>query len=197
MDPQLLRAAACGYANPFRGKQAPDHLAMGFTTQTPLESETKYMPYEKAYPRFKPSNVMKPLPEFDFGVQPTFNRQEDTHGFLRGNISLPDVFTTGRVVSADLVEMYGKIDASYKTGPSALSENYQGSPWMYGALYGLPLSHVTNGNQYISEYGAELSNNEWTRRTEKLIQEGYEAKRIHEAMEHHVSDYLRKRLATR
>ena len=197
MDPQILRHSVCGIANPFSGKQAPDHRPLGFATQEPLESETKYYPYEKAYPRFKPSHTMKPLPEFAFGVQPTFSRQEDSHGFLRGNAYLPDVFTTGRVVSADLVEMYGKMDASYKTGPGPLSDTYQGSPWMYGALYGLPLSHPTNGNRFISEYGSALSDAEWRRRTDALVAEGYEAKHIKEAMEHHLSDYLRKRLATR
>ena len=197
MDPQILRHAACGYATPFSGKQAPDHRPLGFATQEPLESETKYYPYAKSYPRFKPSNVMKPLPEFPFGVQPTFSLQEDSHGFLRGNAYLPDLFTTGRVVSADLVEMYAKMDESYKTGPTGAGETYKGSPWMYGALYGLPPSHVTNGNEFISEYGSALSDAEWHRRTNKLVQEGYDAKHINEAMKDHLSDYLRKRLATR
>jgi hypothetical protein len=197
MDPQVLRASVRGYANPFSGKQAPDHRPLGFATQEPLEAETKYYPYEKPYPRFKPSNVLPPLPEFPFGVQPTFSRQEDTHGFLRGNAYLPDLRGCGRTISADLVEMYDKIDHSHKSAPAPLSDDYKGSPWMYGALYGLPLSHVTNGNQFISEYGSALSDAEFRRRTDKLVQEGYEPKRIHEAMEHHVSDYLRKRLATR
>jgi len=197
MDPKVLRAAACGYANPFRGKQAPDHLALGFATQTPLESETKYFPYERAYPRFKPSNVMKPLPEFPFGVQPTFNRQEDSQGHLRGNISLPDITSTGRVLSADLVEMYAKIEARHRDAPGPLSADYTGSPWMYGALYGLPLSHPTNASNFIAEYGSALSDNEWTRRTANLVQEGYEPQRIHKAVEEHLSDYLRKRVATR
>ena len=110
---------------------------------------------------------------------------------------MPDIKTCGRTIDAGLVEMYAKIDEQYKTGPTRLSENYEGSPWAYGALYGLPLSHVTNGNRFISEYGAALSEAEYNRRTNKLVEEGYEPKRIHEAMEHHVSDYLRKRLATR
>jgi hypothetical protein len=197
MDTQVLRASVKGYANPFSGKQAPNHKPLGFATQHPLESETKYYPYEKAYTRFKPSHVLPPLPSFEFGVNPTFNRQEDTHGFLRGNAYMPDIKSCSRVLDAGLVEMYAKLDESFKTGPAPLSEDYKGSPWMYGALYGLPLSHPTNGNQFISEYGSALSDAEWHRRTDKLVQEGYEPKRIHEAMEHHLSDYLRKRLTTR
>ena len=197
MDTQVLRAAVQGFANPFRGKQGPDHQPLGFATQTPLESETKYMPYEKAYPRFKPSNVMKPLPEFPFGVQPTFSRQEDSKGHLRGNISLPDVYTTGRVLSGDLVEMYSKIEARHRDAPAPLSGDYQGSPWMYGALYGLPLSHPTNGSNFIAEYGEALSDKEYHRRTEKLVQEGYAPERIQKAMEENICDHLKKRLAAR
>jgi len=197
MDTQVIRASVCGYANPSTVKQAPNHKALGFTTQTPLESETKYYPYAKPYPRFRPSNVLKPLPEFPFGVNPTYNRQEDTQGHLRQNISLPDVFTTGRVLDADMVETYAKIEAQSRSAPSALSADYQGSPWMYGALYGLPLSHPTNSSNFITEYGEALSDKEWHRRTERLVEEGYEPEKIHRAMEAHIGDYLKKRIGAR
>jgi len=141
---------------------------------------------------------MKPLPEFPFGVQPTFNRQEGpVQDFLRQNISMPDIKSNDQTLSADLIEMYAKINAKHRDAPSALSADYQGSPWMYGALYGLPLSHPTNASNFIPEYGAGLSEKEWNRRTQMLVKEGYEPERIHKAMEDHSHEYLKKRLAMR
>jgi hypothetical protein len=198
MDTQVMRAAVFGMANPFTGKQAPDHQVRGYTTQDKLEGELKYNPDAKSYPRFKPSNVMKPLPEFAFGVQPTFSRQEGAvEDRLRQNISLPDVYTTGRVLSGDLVEMYAKIEAKHRDVPGPLSGDYQGSPYMYGALYGLPLSHPTNGGNFIAEYGEALSDQEWHRRTQKLVDEGYDAKHVAEMMKEHIGDQIKKRLSTR
>jgi len=196
MDTQVMRASVFGYANPFMGKQAPDHQARGFPTQDRLEGELKYNPFAKSYPRFKPSNVMKPLPEFPMGVQPTFSRQEGSYDSLRGK-DVPNIKSESRVLSADLVEMYAKIDAKHRDAPAPLSADYQGSPFMYGALYGLPASHVTNGTNFIAEYGEALSDQEWHRRTQKLVDQGYDAKHIEEAMKDHICDQIKKKLSTR
>lgn len=196
MDTQVMRAAVFGMANPFTGKQAPDHQARGFATQSPLESETKYFPFAKHYNKHRPSNVMVPLPEFPLGVNPTFSRQEGSQESVRGK-EVPNIKGDNRVLSADLVEMYAKIEARHRDAPGPLSGDYQGSPWAYGALYGLPIGHPTNASNFIAEYGEALSDQEWHRRTEQLVKEGYEPERIHKAMEDHVNDYLRKRLATK
>ena len=191
-----MRASVCGYANPFTGKQAPDHQVRGFATQDKLEGELKYNPFAKSYPKHRPSNVMVPLPEFPLGVNPTFSRQEGSYDSLRGK-EVPNIKSEGRVLSGDLVEMYAKIEAKHRDVPGPLSADYQGSPWMYGALYGLPPAHPTNASNFIAEYGEALSDQEWHRRTQQLVDEGYEPERIHKAMEDHVNDYLRKRLATK
>jgi len=196
MDTQVMRASVFGMANPFTGKQAPDHQPRGFVTQDRLEGELKYNPFAKSYPRFKPSNVLKPLPEFPLGVQPTFSRQEGSYDSLRGK-DVPNIKGECRVLSGDLVEMYAKIEAKHRDAPAPLSSDYQGSPFMYGALYGLPASHVTNGTNFIAEYGEALSDQEWHRRTQKLVDEGYDAKHVAEMMKEHIGDQIKKRLSTR
>ena len=191
-----MRAAVFGMANPFTGKQAPDHQARGFVTLDKLEGELKYNPFVKSYPKHRPSNAMIPLPEFPMGVQPTFSRQQGSEDSLRGK-DVPNIKSEGRVLSGDLVEMYAKIEAKHRDVPSALSADYQGSPWMYGALYGLPPSHPTNGSNFIAEYGEALSDQEWHRRTQKLVDEGYDAKHVAEMMKEHIGDTIKRKLATR
>lgn len=196
MDTNVLRASVCGMATPFRGAQAPDHQARGYATQEPLESETKFYPFERPYPRFKMSNVMKPLPQFAPGVMPTFDRQEGSADSLRGK-EIPTVRMEGRVLSADLIEMYAKIENYHRDAPAILSGDYQGSQWMYGAREGLPIGYPTNASNFIGEYGAALSEAEWSRRTHKLVDEGYAPELVKKAMEDNISDYLRKRISTR
>jgi hypothetical protein len=195
MDTQVMRASVVGMANPYMGKQAPDHQARGFSTQLELEGETKYFPFVKRHAKFRPSNVMIPLPEFPMGVQPTFNRQQGSEDSLRGKL-MPYVKNESCVLSADLVEMYAKIDAKHRDAPAPLSADYQGSPFAYGALFGLPIAHPTNASNFVAQYGEALSDQEWHRRTQKLIDEGYDAKHVEEMMKEHIGDTIKRKLAT-
>jgi hypothetical protein len=187
-----------GYATPFKGQQAPDNLALGFTTNLELESEQKYYPFAKFYgppQRANPTGNQIPLPKFPMGVIPTLNRQQyselDDRGFPG-----PMVNYNGSMISADLAEAFVALTNKGKMVPAPLSDAYQGSPWMYGPFNGLPHG-TTNGTNFVLEYQDVLRESELHRRADKLIREGYDAKRVMKVLEEAVDNTIREKLKHR
>jgi len=185
-----------GYATPFMGSQAPDHQARGCSVQLDLPGETKAYPFMKPYPKHRllSRNVM--LPTFEFGVVPTYERQQGSEARLRGK-DMPNIRLDSRMISADLVETYAKIENTSKSVPASLSENYEGSPWNYGPREGLPLRNITNGSNFVKAYGENLSQEHWNKLTQGLVAQGYEPERIHRVLEQHLDNALLKKISAR
>jgi hypothetical protein len=136
------------------------------------------------------------LPTFDFGVIPTFNRQQGSEASLRGK-DMPTIRMDSRMISADLVETYAKIENSCRTVPAMLSENYDGSQWNYGPREGLPLRNITNGSNFVKAYGENVSQERYNKLTQGLVAQGYEPERIHRVLEQHLDNALLKKISVR
>jgi hypothetical protein len=190
------RSSAKGYANPFMGKQAPDHLTLGHAVQLDLPGETKAFPFLKPFPKKRMIPGVPMLPQFEFGVIPTFNRQQGSEASLRGK-DMPSIRVDSRMISADLVETYAKIENSQKCMPTPLSENYEGSQWNYGPREGLPLRNVTNASNFVKAYGENVSQERYNKLTQGLVAQGYEPERIHRVLEQHLDNALLKKISAR
>jgi hypothetical protein len=187
-----------GFASPFDGAQAPDHLTLGFATQLDLPGETKFFPFAKPNKApFKPcpSVALDPLPTFPFGVVPTFPHQQNSDLRQRG-FDGPKVMYDGSMISADLADAFAMLKDSGKRVAAPLSDAFVGSQWEYGPREGRPFG-TTGGNNFVLEYHDTLREKELVRRADKLIKEGYDAKRVlrvmEEAMDSDIMEKLKRR----
>jgi hypothetical protein len=190
-------AKQTGYATPFTGQQAPDHLALGFSTQLELEGEVKAYPFQKKMPFTKPrpSCKLDPLPQFPFGVVPIFPLQQNSDLRQRG-FDGPKVVYDGSAMSADLADAYAQLENKGKRIPYPLSNEFQGSQWDYTPRTGRPFG-TTDGSNFVLEYQSVLRQAELERRVANLLKDGYDAKRVARIMEEEVDNTIREKLRHR
>jgi len=185
-----------GFANPFGGQQAPDHLALGFTTNLDLGvPEVKFFPLIKpAKIPFKPrpTGRQEPLPQFPFGTVPLFYQQQNSDLRMRGK-EVPHINYDGSAISADLAEAFVELENKGKRVAFPLSNEFVGSQWDYSPRMGRPFG-TTDGGNFVLEYHEALREKEIQRRADKLIREGYDAKRVMRVMEEEVDNSIREKL---
>jgi hypothetical protein len=186
-----------GFATPFMGDQAPDHLTLGYSTQLELEGETKYFPLEKVVKarKARPSAFLDPLPTFPLGVVPTFTHQQNSDLRQRG-FDGPKINYDGSRISADLADAFAQLADSGRRVAAPLSDAFVGSQWDYGPREGRPFG-TTDGNNFVLAYHGALRESELDRRAAKLIKEGYDAKRVMRVMEEEVDNTIREKLKHR
>ena len=186
-----------GFATPFMGQQAPDHLTLGHTTQLELEGETKYFPLQKVMKskKCRPTCKLDPLPTFPFGVVPIFPHQQNSDLRQRG-FDGPKVIYDGSMISADLADAFAQLADSGKRTAAPLSDAFVGSQWDYGPREGRPFG-TTDGNNFVLAYADTLREKELDRRAARLIKEGYDAKRVMKVMEEEVDNTIREKLKHR
>ena len=187
-----------GFATPFRGQQAPDNIGLGFVTQFDPEGEEKFYPLEKVYKRPgvpTPTENQIPLPVFPFGVVPTYPLQQYSDLRQRG-FAGPMVNYDGSMISADLAEAFAALENRGKHVPAPLSDAFVGSQWDYGPREARPFG-TTDGTNFVLAYHEALKESELHRRADKLIKEGYDAKRVMRIMEEQVDNDIREKLKRR
>lgn len=197
------RYANQGYANPLDVIQAPDHYSLGFATQPyygylldELKENPPVMPSlftHKISRGILPPGTQPMLPTFELGEVPTYDRQQGSEETMRGKITVNKNFDS-RMYSGDLVDAFTALESHGAHVPAQLSAKYQGSPWMWGPLQGLPLSHITNGGNFIQAYGESLRDSSIQKRADQLIKEGYDHKRIMKVMEEMEDEHIREKL---
>lgn len=191
MNTNTASLAVMFQASPFRGVQAPDHVALGHSTQLELPGETKAFPFMKAYPKHRPTGLQPMLPVFPLGVAPTYNLQQGSEQRLKGK-DLPHIFIPSRMVAADLVEAYEKINESHRVIQKS-NDAYQGSPWAYGPREGLPFGSTQTGD-FVRQMSADVKSAHVARKVDALVKLGFEPQRIHRVIEEQLDESLRQRL---
>ena len=185
-----------GFATPFLGQQAPDHLALGFATQWGVDTgDAKYYPEVKPYkPPHKacPKTVYQPLPQFPFGTVPIYTHQQNSDLNMRGKV-VANVNYDGSSISADLAEAFAMLENRGKHVPAPLSDAFVGSQWDYTPRLGRPFG-TTDGGNFVLEYHDALREKTLQRRMDDLIREGYDAKRVMRIMEEQVDNTIREKL---
>ena len=187
-----------GFATPFMGQQAPDHLTLGMTAGLDCgPSEVKYFPLQKVMKSRKPRPTceLDPLPSFPFGVVPIFPLQQNSDLRQRG-FDGPKVIYDGSMISADLADAFASLKDSGKRVAAPLSDAFVGSQWDYSPREGRPFG-TTDGNNFVLAYHDTLREKELDRRAAKLIKEGYDAKRVMRVMEEEVDNTIREKLRHR
>lgn len=141
-----------------------------------------------------PTNMMIPLPNnVPLGATPVYLDQQGSMERLKGK-EMPTIVLDNRMLQADLLSVMYKVDTAHTDAPARLSEDYEGSPWMYGPRQSLPLSGVTNASNFVAQYAQNLSDTEMARRMEKLVNDGYEIKHIQDAVKEDMNATIMKKL---
>lgn len=184
-----------GFANPFSGEQAPDHLALGFNTTLDAPGETKYFPFIKPGKipfKARPTGRQEPLPQFPFGTVPLFYQQQNSDLRQRGK-EVPHMNYDGSMISADLADAFAQLENAGKHIAFPLSNEFMGSQWDYSPRMARPFG-TTDGGNFVLEYHDTLREKELHRRADNLIREGYDAKRVMRVMEEEVDNSIREKL---
>ena len=203
MDIHVIRSLATGYANPAHIQEATSSRAYArgaYTSDyTDLPGETMAYPAQK-FMRYTtrsglaPTNMMIPLPNnLPLGETPVYLDQQGSLDRLKGK-DMPNIVLDNRMLQADLLSVMYKCDIAHEDAPARLSEDYEGSPWMYGPRQGLPLSSVTNASNFVGQYAQDLSDKEMARRMERLLNDGYDVKHIQDAVKEDMNATIMKKL---